>query len=321
VKRIGMLLMAAIPLFTGCARENAPQLSSTQIPVAVDRNPVSLEQGLAPDTLLVSCFDSQVICVVSTKTAQVVQRLQVLNGPHQLVLDPRSRRAYCLHLRDNALVLLSGNPVRVEQQLGMGGIALAGGTFNPATGDLWICDGLSAVYVLAAGSTVRMREKHQVGRYPHAVAFSPNGNTAFVTLKGENAVAVLDARTGAEKARIAVGIYPQDIVRVGSTLCVSNYSSDDVSLIDMTSLKEKARIPVRRKPHGLEARGKTLWVACEGSYRVMAIDTIQAKLIGSVKLDFYPGAIKVLPHGVLAVADPGHKQVVLVTIKDTQHDE
>jgi YVTN family beta-propeller protein len=43
-----------------------------------------------------------------------------------------------------------------------------------------------------------------VGRSPHEVFFTPNGNEAWVTVRGEDYVLVLDAKTFAEKTRIKV---------------------------------------------------------------------------------------------------------------------
>src|SRR5262249_38608680 len=43
-----------------------------------------------------------------------------------------------------------------------------------------------------------------VGRSPHEAFFTPDGSEVWVTVRGESHVAVLDAKTYAEKARISV---------------------------------------------------------------------------------------------------------------------
>ena len=43
-----------------------------------------------------------------------------------------------------------------------------------------------------------------VGRSPHEVFFSPDGNEIWVSVRGENYISVLDGRTYEEKSRITV---------------------------------------------------------------------------------------------------------------------
>jgi YVTN family beta-propeller protein len=145
------------------------------------------------------------------------------------------------------------------------------------------------------------------------LAFSLDGHTAWVTLKGENALAAVDAESGKELARVPVGIYPRDVVMAGTTACVSNYGSNDVSLVDTVKRAELARIPVRNEPNALTLQGKTLWVSCEDSYRLVAINVAQAQVIGTIKTGFYPGDLEALASGALAVCDPHHNQVVIFT--------
>jgi YVTN family beta-propeller protein len=310
--RSWFLLLVCIGL-VGCSPDKTPVLAVTQQVVDVDSKPTSLETGLAAGTLVVSCFDSRSVDLLDLSAMRVVKTMKVLNGPHRLIADPVDESIYCLHTRENAIAILAGNPLDVLQKLGTGNISLAGGALRPGRDELWICDGMSGLHVFQTGKTLKLKDKFNTGRYPQQLAFTRDGKSAFVTLKGENAVALVDAGTGQEQARIPVGIYPQDILLSGSTICVSNFGSDNVSLIDTVTLKERIRIPVRGNPSHLSSLGKTLWVSCEDSYRVVAIDTTEGRVIGSIKTGFYPGAIKALDNGALVVADPEHRRVVLMT--------
>ncbi len=295
----------------GCAQDKSPVLPVDTHVISVDKYPRGFVSSLSAGNLLVSCFGNRSVCEINLEDHSVSQRLEVRKGPNRLIRDLNRRRIYCLHTGENTLTILDGNPVRARRSLGTGRITLAGGALRPNQNELWICDGVSALYVLLAGN-LRLKDKIQLGRYPQQVAFNRSGSRAYVTLKGENAIAVVNAAKKEEIARIPIGIYPREIVLVGNTACVSNYGSHDISLVDTAKLEERARIRVRRKPNSLSARGNTLWVSCEDSYRVVAIDVAKAKIIGTIKTGFCPGTIKALADGSLAVANPRKNKVVLM---------
>ena len=295
----------------GCAQDKSPVLPVDIHTISVDKRPQGFARSLDAGNLLVSCYGSRTVCEINLEDRCVSQRLEVRKGPNRLIPDINRRGIYCLHTGENVLAILGGNPVRVRRIMGTGSIALAGGALRPNQGELWICDGVSSVYILLAGN-MKLKDKIQLGRYTQQVAFDRGGSRAFVTMKGENAIAVVNATKKEEIARIPVGIYPRDIVLVGNTACISNYGSHDISLVDTAKLEERARIRVRRKPNSLSARGNTLWVSCEDSYRIVAIDVAKAKIIGTIKTGFYPGAIMALADGSLAVANPRRNKVALI---------
>lgn len=307
-----LLLAAGMAVgLAGCAADHVPVLAVSMAFTPVGAQPRDIEPGPAPQTLLVSSWKDDKVDLVGIPQGSVLRSLAVRRGPSDLIPDPAHGCTYCLHLGENAVSWLRGNPPRVERSLGTGDISLAGGTLRPDRGELWICDGVSAVHVLVAGS-LEIKDKFNVGRYPQKIAFSRDGRYAFITLKGENALVMLDIAARREAGRVATGIYPRDLLLVGNTACISNFGSRDVSLVDVTTLKERARLRVRRNPNSLSARGNTLWVACEDSYRLVAVDVARAAVIGTVKTGFYPGTIKALPDGTLAVADPRHNRIALI---------
>lgn len=53
-------------------------------------------------------------------------------------------------------------------------------------------------------ATNAVRRVTYVGRSPHEAFFTPDGKEVWVTVRGENYVAVLDGRTFEEKTRITV---------------------------------------------------------------------------------------------------------------------
>lgn len=308
----GILALVMLGGWLGCAADKSPTLHVKITVMDLDKQPSCLVLDPGSPLALISCREAGIVDVVNFETHALVQQLKVRPQPSTLLSDKDNGQFFCLYPVENVIACLQGVPLRVGKNLSTGSIALASASLRTGFSELWICDGISAVHVLLA-KTLQIKSRIQVGRYPQHVAFSRDGATAFVTLKGENALGVIDVAKGAEVARIKVGIYPRDVLLVGNTICVSNYGSDDISLVDAVKRVETARIPVRREPDSLAVQGSTLWVSCEDSYRLVAVDVTQAKVIGTIKLKFYPGQICALPNGSLAVLDAQHNQVAFVT--------
>lgn len=303
---VGLLLTA------GCAREAGVTLAGKQEVLSVAKHPFRLSPSLKPGRVVVSCFAARTVQEISLVPLAVTSTLEVLAGPQDLVRDPYQKKIYCLHTRENALAVLGGEPLRVQRQVKTGGITLAGAALKPNTGRLWICDGTMGVSDFGFPCACLQR-RFPVGRYPQAVLFTPDGEEAWVTLKGENAVVVLDTATQKEKHRITVGIYPGALLLVGNTVCVANAGSNDVSLIDRAQYQERVRVRVPKQPKALAARGKTLWVAGGGSFHLAAVDVVQGRLIGLLRAGFYPGDVLALADGSLVVTAPERNQVVHIT--------
>lgn len=304
---LGCLLLSG-----GCApRESGMAIAGSQEAVAVAKHPFRLSPSLNPGRIVVGCFGAKTVQEVSLSPLAVVSTMEVLTGPQDLVVDPFQKSIYCLHTQENALAILGGDPLKVRRQVKTGGITLAGAALKPKTSHLWICDGTTGVSIFGFPCAC-LRKRFPVGRYPQAVLFTPN-NEAWVTLKGENAVAVLDADTQAEKCRITVGIYPGALLLAGNTVCVANAGSNDISLIDSAKYQERARVQVPKQPQALALQGKTLWVASGRSFHLAAVDVAQGRLIGTLRAGFYPGDILALDDGSLVVTAPEKSQLVHIT--------
>ncbi len=305
-------LTCALWVLAGCGGDPSPLWPATVAFTALEAQPRGLASGPAPETLWVSAFDRDLVFALDTAAHTVRRTLRVRSGPADLVPDPARRSLYCLHLKENALSLIGGDPPAVERSLATGDISLASAVLRPNANELWVCDGVSKLHVLVPKG-MSLEASWPVGRYPQKIAFGPDGRIAWVTLKGENALVALDADTHRELARVPTGIYPRDVLWTRGTVCVSNSGSDDISLVDAVTFRERARVKVRDQPNALALQGGLLWVACEGSYRLLAVDAASARVLGSVKLGFYPGALRALPGGALAVADPRGRRVAFVT--------
>ncbi len=141
-------------------------------------------------------------------------------------------------------------------------------------------------------------------------------------------VVQFDAKTGAVKGRVQVGVSPYEMVltKDGRRLFVSNWGDKTVSVVDAHSLKVIKTIPVGYNPNDmvLAADGR-LFVACSNENTVYVIDTRTLEVMETISTALYPKA----PEGstpnslaidaqrkVLFVANADNNDIAVVDIKE-----
>jgi YVTN family beta-propeller protein len=99
---------------------------------------------------------------------------------------------------------------------------------------------------------------------------------AYIALRQEDAVSVIDTGTEREVSRIPVGDEPIQIVldAAGERLYVSNLGSNEISVIETATFRRLAQIRVEAQPldMALAADGRTLYVSNSGAASLSAID-------------------------------------------------
>jgi len=114
----------------------------------------------------------------------------------------------------------------------------------------------------------------ELGSRPAGLAYTPDGAAVLCALRGEDRVAVVDARTWTERDAITNDVGPEPIaVAVGGPFAfVLNHEAGDVSVVDLRArpLRVGQRVAVGRKPWFARAHPtrRELWVACKGSEEV-----------------------------------------------------
>ena len=161
------------------------------------------------------------------------------------------------------------------------------------------------VFLLGADGGVRARTK--VGYRPYAAALSPDGGTLAVGEWGDRSVVLLDARTLALQARVAVGAHPTALVYApDGRLFVANAGSTTVSVVLHGKVQETIEVGVdagRRvgpTPLALALHGDRLYVANAGEncVAVVAVSQPTHSLVrGFVPTERYPSAVAVTPDG------------------------
>jgi YVTN family beta-propeller protein len=141
-------------------------------------------------------------------------------------------------------------------------------------------------------------------------------------------VVAFDAKTGAIRKRIRVGVSPYELALAadGKRLFVSNWGEKTVSVVDVASEKVIKTIPVGFNPNDmlLTADGR-LFVACSNENTVYVIDTHTLEVMQVISTALYPKA----PEGstpnslaldakrkLLFVANADNNDVAVVDVKE-----
>jgi DNA-binding beta-propeller fold protein YncE len=118
--------------------------------------------------------------------------------------DLRARRP-----RRIALLPLGGYARRLRRQDYLLDSAHHGLAMNPQGTKLCAAGTMSDYAAIVLRRTLTVQRVVRVGEYPYWAASSADGRFCFVSVSGEDRVAVLSFRTGREVARIRVGDHPQ----------------------------------------------------------------------------------------------------------------
>ena len=141
-------------------------------------------------------------------------------------------------------------------------------------------------------------------------------------------VVAFDARTGAIRKRVHVGVSPYELALTpdGRRLFVSNWGDKSVSVVDVASLKVIKTIPVGFNPNDmvLAADGR-LFVACSNENTVYVIDSRTLEVLETISTSLYPKAPEGSTPNALAidakrrllfVANADNNDVAVVDIHD-----
>ena len=116
-----------------------------------------------------------------------------------------------------------------------------------------------------------------VGDHPAHVIVESTGKRAFVTLSGENVVAVIDLARNVVVRKISTGRFPHGL-RIspdGRSVYVANVEDGSVSVIDTATLSQVATIAVGKGPVqvGFTPDGAEVYVSLRDENKVAVIDT------------------------------------------------
>ncbi|MBV8147722.1 MAG: YncE family protein, partial [Candidatus Eremiobacteraeota bacterium] len=191
-------------------------------------------------TLAVANLQNDSLSVADTSSCRVVREV-TLHAPGSLtargeypygvaILSTKrgtAAKIYVSSLRDGDVSVVVGR--RVVKSIALGGesnaLALApdGGMLYVANGDLDEVDAIeTASDRLVARIGVDRPGQRYRGANPNGIAIDARAHRLYVTLGGENAIAVVDLVTHSVVGRIPTGWYPTDVTIAGGLLFVTD---------------------------------------------------------------------------------------------------
>src|SRR5437879_2814827 len=151
-----------------------------------------------------------------------------------------------------------------------------------------------------------------VGRSPHEAFFTPDGKEVWVTVRGEDYVAVLDGRTYSERSRIKLANGRFAYVTVGGLNQGLAFRAD--------TFERVAQISVGELPHGVwpSGDGTRVYVGIENGDAMTAIDTLENKVVATIPIGQAPQAVVYVPNAVPEGTGTDNLQPLGVTGQVTQ---
>ena len=161
-----------------------------------------------------------------------------------------------------------------------------------------------------------------VGRFPGAVALSPDGSTLYVTNSGANTVSIVSTTANVVIQTTTVGSRPTGIIWANNRVYVSNLLSASISILNPAtgSVSGTIALPAGSNPTGLATNGAgtRLYVDDAHGNAVLVYDLTAPSpaLLGSVGVGVKPAYLSV--SGTVGyVANPGSNNVTVLNLAAT----
>jgi YVTN family beta-propeller protein len=142
------------------------------------------------------------------------------------------------------------------------------------------------------------------GKGPAQVGFTPDGRLAFVSLSGENRIALIDPASRKVLRKIDVGTVPIQVYATpdSRTVLVANQGSrkqpgKTVSVVDLSSFKVAKTIETGPGAHGVvvDSAGRYAYVTNIYANSVSVLDIKDRKVVATVPVGKGPNGISVTP--------------------------
>ena len=217
-----------------------------------------------------------------------------------------------------------GNPrPDVLSPLYRGEVNVHGLGFSPDHKTLIVISTVTNSAAFIDTATNRVKGIAYVGRNPHEGFFTPNGKEAWVVVRGEDYLAVIDPTTFKETARIKTTGGPGMVIfsKDGKRAFLANSFNPVVEVIDVAQRKVIKKIPVV-SPFSpfiqITPDGKEVWSTHKDVGKVTRIDTTSLEVKGVIDTGFITNHLAFAPSGgkTLAYVTVGGENAVKIFTTD-----
>jgi len=178
---------------------------------------------------------------------------------------------------------------------------LASITVHPTTGTLYICNEAQGEIWVVNPDTLKLQATWKIGDHPHTCVFGRDARYLYVSNWGDRSVAAIDINTGSVKAKIPVGIRPNDMALApDGRLFVACAGDNTVHVIQTGKAPEAEKVTTENRPPSNNA-----------------LEIISTSLYPSSPEGSTPDAVAVSPDGkALFIANADNNNVCVVDISD-----
>ncbi|MBV9862083.1 MAG: YncE family protein [Alphaproteobacteria bacterium] len=176
-------------------------------------------------------------------------------------------------------------------------------------------DSISIVDTASYAETARVH----VGRSPHHLIVTPDGQTLIIAMAGGNELAFIERSTGKVRRRLAASDpYQVGFSRDGKWFVATSLRLDRVDIYDGENFELLHRLPAPSMPSHIafSPDNGTVYVSLQGTKNLMAIDLAAGKTLWTAQIGPDPAGVLTRPDGTLLVGIMGSDHVALVDPKD-----
>ena len=209
---------------------------------------------------------------------------------------------------------------RVQRRLFLVAALLAGLAAFPALAKTAVVlnsddDSLSVIDT----ETYKETSRSYIGRQPHHLIVSPDGQTLILAMAGGNELVFVDRPTGTIRQRVEVS----DPYQVGFSpdakwFVTTSLRLDRIDIYNAATYELVYRLPAPKTPSHIafSPDSRTVYVTLQGSDRLIAIDLASGQAKWNVPVGPKPAGVFVRPSGTILVAVMGSDHIAEVDPKD-----
>jgi len=230
------------------------------------------------------------LTVVDTSTNQVIATVATGKTTHSIAISPNGSELWVNAGSEDHIPIVSTSDLKVVGKVPLGEpIATGHIWFSPDGNTAWVTSPkLSQVFVIDVAGR-KVIQKIGVGKSPTFIQVTKDGKEIWGTNTGESSIYVIDSASK-EVTTIDIGKMPQHLTFVGDRVFVTLGGQDEVAVLEVKSRKIVSRIPVGKKPHGLwpSADGSRIFVVHEDGHDMAVIDVTTEKVIRTIAVGKKP---------------------------------
>lgn len=208
----------------------------------------------------------------------------------------------------------------LQRQLFLAAALLSGLAGAPAFGKTAVVlnsddDSLSVIDT----ETYKETSRTYIGRQPHHLIVSPDGQTLVLAMAGGNELVFVDRPTGTIRQRVEVS----DPYQVGFSpdakwFVTTSLRLDHIDIYNAATYELVYRLPAPKTPShiGFSPDSRTVYVTLQGSDRLIAIDLASGQAKWNVPVGPKPAGVFVRPSGTILVGVMGSDHIAEVDPKD-----